>query len=543
MWLLPALLILQVFCKVFASEIKIEKPLTLNLTELSKLKDESSSPILLHLYNGTSCTGECEEDLKVLNSIAKQLGDADPLLRIVSSKAAEDVVAESEVGAIENSAIFAYIKGFPLRLDSHGLEEENERSLANDLKSFFMKQLPEIKTVDEWKTLAQNKSLIFLYYGLPTDEAFVEVEVACRLSNIVIHWTSNSDIADLLNLPYPENLYTYIGELKKAFRMRRYPKLARVNKFLESSSRPVPMPFKFEIISNSIQGNYPALIMHAANKESLDLILKCVDENEELLRNYFHVYLVQDLEDQAAQISLQQCTRSDRPLQNFTICIMRQRKGIINKYVYSEELNEDEFTSFLHKYITHQLPIYFKNEKLNATHIENTKVQLLNTKRTEKFFTPVNDDDVLPRLLYISLDDCEECDKFDSIFNAASSEASFSHMVFGRINANRNELVLPENIDLPAVLAYQVTDEEEPNMFVINNETNQESFGRFLAEVDKEYKTILREIEVEKIQEEQKEAEKKRPESEEIRKEGDGIVEEKKTGSPVLIVESVEEDL
>ena len=474
---------------------QIERIKELTTAQVEQFTNNTEKTYLVHFYN-TTCTGHCSEILQTLSNHAAEFKKLDSTLAILSVDYSGLEQFHEYVHLDGDSAIIAYYRGEPLRVDFEAAEDVPPRNLQEDISLFLSKEVRLLESEEQVKSAFADHKFVHIYYGNTSLEFYPNIEIAAKTSNAHIFRIDSKELAASLGIRSKNYLYTYEPAANSSLKMKAYPLLHKVERFLNASAEPVPRQYNSEEVSSSLAQGFPVLIVRAssirASKKTFDKLLTASDQ----VRNYFHVYDVTGQPEEVLKGFDSECNLPRSSRTNY-ICIFRQKDELISRYIYSkDELTAIGMAEMIAKYTSGALKPYVKSEKLTENDLTGS-VRSLNTKSINDYFVQKNDTDHAIRMLYFYHNDCLECEKFVKLLETFAESANREEAIFAKINVDRNEITSTDNIPIPGLLAYQIYDHVDPDKF--EGEWNHDNLKALVDKALDRRKTLLEDLAAQKL--------------------------------------------
>lgn len=262
--------------------------------------------------------------------------------------------------------------------------------------------------------------------------------------------------------------------------MRPYPKIHKIEKFLNLSQTSLPIKFTSDSFSDSLSHGFPVIIARPATKEAESTIRKTLTLYSDLIKNYFHVYILSDLRDPEQTEVARYCQTPSSKKDSTKLCILRSRRGgRVDRYLFGKaELSSDNILRFVDSYISGKLAPYFASEKI--TEKFSGKIKNLNGYTISNFLTADSESDTASRVVYYYQTDCISCEQFRKLLQAAAEDSDSSVVTFGQVNVDKNEVADSAASSFPALYGYLAIP-SDPIEFT--GEFNEANLAEFIKKV------------------------------------------------------------
>ncbi len=491
-WILFALASGALSAETQASD-QIHSIAQLTVEQLEQFFKATEKTQVVHFYNA-SCTDYCSELLQTLKANAAAFKKLDSSLTIHSVDYSALQQFQEYIHIDNGAAIIAFYRGETLRLDLEPAENVPARNLQEDISLFLSKEVRLLESAEAAKTAFAEHKFVHIYFGNTSLEFFPNIEVAAKSTNAHIFRTESKELAASLGIKTRNYLYTYEPAANASLRMKSYPLLHKVERFLNASVEPVPRQYTPEELSLSLAQGFPVIVARATNAKASKKLFEKLATASDQVRNYFHVY---DVTDQSAELlkSFDEECNLPKSTRTTYICIFRQRDEQVSRYIYGkEELTVIGIAEMIAKYTSGTLKPYILSEKLTEKD-KTGSVRSLNTNSLAEYFSQKNETDHAVRLLYFYKNDCLDCEKFIKLMETFAETANREELLFAKINVDRNEISSPQEI--PGLLAYQVYEDVEADK--LEGDWNHDSLKALVDKALDRRKQLLEEVAAQKL--------------------------------------------
>src|SRR3990167_1351369 len=258
-------------------------------TELGQIFDTWEGYHLILFHNGT-----CQKDCSKVESFVKNNADgikglANGLkVHIVDYKddptIGEDLGIEEDVGF----GLFGFSRGIPIRLDS----DDSKHDLQKEVKAFFSQYPIHLETATFAAKASQNNKFVQFYHGAPSQSSsWAQFEVASRLAEIPFYYSNSSEVAALFGASRRRSFQTFDVAANHSIRMLDELAHENIERFVATSTKPVPQKFNLEALRQSTSNLIPVIVYRAADPTRHEYLTKVfASALQDFVKNYYHVY-------------------------------------------------------------------------------------------------------------------------------------------------------------------------------------------------------------------------------------------------------------
>jgi hypothetical protein len=402
--------------------------------DLTQIYETSENYYLILFHNGT-CTQECSKIQAILKNNADSFRSLVTGLKVHIASYKDDVTIADELGLEEDQGfgLFGISRGIPIRLDSYDANHD----LIKAIKAFFSKQPIHLDTTASATKVTQHNKFIHFYYGAPSQSLnWAHFEVASRLAESPFYYSNFSEVSSLFGASRRRSFQTFDVANNQTIRMLDQVSYESIERFIETSTKPVPQLFRLESLRHSTSNMVPVIVYRATNATRNEYLRKLFSSAlMGVVKNYYHVYELANSGSDEENTIAEFCTAENDTNKGEIVCIIQNYHGKLLRYILTEESEIKGVNTFISAYIDGKLTPYFRAETIDVKF--NARVRNLNSYTWETFLAGY-ETDTTPRVLFYYKSDAPTATH--KAFEAASLQVPESEAKFGRVNIDLNEL-------------------------------------------------------------------------------------------------------
>jgi hypothetical protein len=402
--------------------------------DLTQIYETSENYYLILFHNGT-CTDECSKTQTLLKNNAESFKGLTNGLKVHIVSFKSDIAIAEELGIEEDQGygLFGISRGIPIRLDS----DDEKYDLVKEIKAFFSKQPIHLDTTASATKAIQHNKFVHFYYGAPSQSLnWAHFEVASRLAELPFYYSNSSEVSALFGASRKRSFQTFDVAANQTIRMLDQISYESIERFLETSTKPVPQQFNLETLRHSTSNLVPVIVYRASNKTRHEYLTKLFSSAlQGVVKNYYHVYELTNSGSEEENTIAEFCTAENATNNGEIVCIIQNYHGKLLRYILTQESEIKGVNTFISAYIDGKLTPYFRAETIDVKF--NARVRNLNSYTWETFLAGY-ETDTTPRVIFYYKSDTPVATH--KALEAASLQVPESEAKFGRVNLDHNEL-------------------------------------------------------------------------------------------------------
>ena len=410
------------------------------------LNDTTSTSYIFH-FRGQNCSSECQTELALIKKHASSLIALTNDVKIHSAELDTEGVIAEELAIDSGSALIYLYKGHSIRIDVNDIHPKQEVDLIKETTKVLTNKPQLIGSREEFLQLNSTNKFLHVFNGNESSIRWVEIELASKMTSTPIHFIRSPELAKELEIKKRGSFSTIETSKNLTVPLEQEVSFDSIHYFLQTSVSPIPVDFNAEEVRKATNAGLVALFVKGSSVEETARLVRLLRDVDISVKNHFIVYELTDENDKEQKAMIDFCTKEDNK-EDYVFCIVYSHQGKLTRFILDEHaVGYKHINKFISRYIDGKLLPYYLSETIKKRFVG--EVRNLNTYTLDEILDPKEGDFALRVILYYN--NKTENDGLQEVFQRVAKEFDELKAKFGRINADKNEILDDINQTIPYI--------------------------------------------------------------------------------------------